>query len=207
MFEVQYRCVYREFWYQDLETFNGGEALQRARQLALQRYVRILGLLALPILAQGPPAPSTNQPANPNGGASGLTFAAVGGSWGPKFAGMATFGYGSASSGIYSFTTEQTSGPIGNLSLRTGIMTCKAFGSAFQFCEVLDVGASSTSSVTAIGTTGANTMTTNTTVAGSGRGVVIWKFRPQTYFALDAGIIKSGTKSTPTVAILFGRTF
>jgi hypothetical protein len=42
MFEVQYRCVYRDFWYQDLETFNGGEALARARQLALQRYVRIV---------------------------------------------------------------------------------------------------------------------------------------------------------------------
>jgi hypothetical protein len=86
-------------------------------------------------------------------------------------------------------------------------MTCKALTLSFQFCEVLDVGASSTSSVTAIGTTGANTTATNTTAAGSGRGVAIWKFRPQTYFALDAGIVKYGAKSTPSVAIMFGRTF
>ena len=37
MFEVQYRCVYREFWYQGPEFYNLNSAAIAARQIAMQR--------------------------------------------------------------------------------------------------------------------------------------------------------------------------
>lgn len=44
MFIVQYRCIYREHWYDDSEWWNWQEAAARAMQLAAAgRTVRILG--------------------------------------------------------------------------------------------------------------------------------------------------------------------
>jgi len=37
MFEVRYRCVYREFWYDDLEFGNLNDAALRAYRLSRER--------------------------------------------------------------------------------------------------------------------------------------------------------------------------
>lgn len=37
MFEVQYRCIHRDYWYEDLDTDDWNEAVRRARQVAVER--------------------------------------------------------------------------------------------------------------------------------------------------------------------------